>query len=149
MKKASLLFVTILLSMLTSMSQTPKQVNAFPEEYIGKSITFKNIRYWPILDEYQGYYSVQIDVASSLNNDREWGFASLHKIKGVVEKDIAKQMINKAIGGYNKFYYGTVTGIVIKNDKVSSSAFLFVITKIINHPPDEPNSVVNVFQKTK
>ena len=149
MKKTVLCFLLILFSVLTTYSQTPKQVNSFPEEYNGKTITFKNIRYWPILDEYQGYYRVEIDVAPSINDEREWGFEPLNKIKGVVGKDIAKQMINKEIGGYNKFYYGTVTGTVIKNDKISGSAYLFLITKIINHPPDEPNNVVDVFQIKK
>jgi len=147
--KKTLLFLIILFTVIPVKAQTPKQVHSFPEEYIGKTITFKNIRYWPILDEYQGLYRVEIDIAASLEEEREWGFEPLSKIKGVVSKDIAKQMIDKGVGGYNNIYYGTITGTVIKNDQILGSPYYFQITKIINHPPYEPNNAIEIFQQKK
>ena len=156
MKKTTLILCTILFFTLTAIGQTPKKVHTFPEEYVGKIITFKNIRYWPILEEFSGYYTVQIDLSTpetilnlSVYNETEWGFKLLNKIVGVVEKDIARLMINKEVGGYNTFYYGTITGTVIKSDKIFGSDYLFVITKIINHLPFKPDNVIDVFKKTK
>jgi hypothetical protein len=99
------------------------------------------------LKEFDGYYTVQIDISSSIYKEREWGFKTFSKVIGAVEKEIAKQMINKDIGGYNTYYYGAVTGKVIKSDKIFGSDYIFVITKIINHPPNEPESIINQFEK--
>ncbi len=133
------------------LGQTPKELNAFPEEFVGKSITFKNIWYWPILKEYAGYYTVQLDISNALDvSDRmELGFTTLCKSMGVVEKDIAKQMIKKEIGGYNQMYYGTVTGTMIKSNKILGTGYLFVLSKIINHHRNNFNSPINVFEKGK
>ena len=149
MKKTTVVILTIIFSTLAANCQTTKKVHTFPEEYVGRTITFKNIRYWPILVEFGGYYTVQIDISSSVYTEAEWGFQTLNKIIGVVGKDIAKQMINKEIGGYNMHYYGTVTGTIMKSDKVFGSHYIFLMTKLVNHPPDEPNDVIEIFQKSK
>lgn len=132
--------------------QTPKKVNTFPEDYVGKTISFRDIKYWPLLVEYNGYYTVQIDVSnSSWENEveREWGFKVLNQIIGVVGKDIAKQMINKDVGGYNHLYFGAVTGTVVKSDLIFGSHYMFIIPKIINYSPSDPNLIIDVFQKQK
>ena len=146
MKKVFVLLVLVFLCNSNMYSQTAKKVNSFPEDYLEKTITFSNTRYWPILFEFDGYYTIQIDISSSIYEEREWGFKTFNKIIGVVKKNIAKQMISKDIGGYNSYYYGTVTGKVIKSDKIFGSDYLFVINKVINHPPNEPESVIDQFE---
>jgi hypothetical protein len=146
MKKVIITCFILVLASSYVKSQTQKAVNTFPEDYVGKTITFKDTRFWPILEEREGYYVVQIDVAKSLLYDQEWGFGLMQKIVGVVKKDIAKQMINIDIGGYDNYYYGTLKGKVIKNDAIWPSKFMFVISKIINHPPSEPNNIIHKFE---
>jgi hypothetical protein len=146
MKRKLLPILILLLINTTINAQTAKNVHTFPEDYIGKTITYENIRYWPVLKEFNGYYTVQIDIAASLIEEREWGFQTMNKVIGVVEKNIAKQMINKEIGGYKSFYYGTIVGSVIKSNKIFGSEYLFVVTKIINYPPHEPESVIEQFE---
>lgn len=128
-----------------SNAQTPKKVSSFPEDYIGKTITFRNIAFWPKLHELSGYYEVLINVSDDPNGD-EWRFGSLAKIYGAVGKNLAKKMINANFGGGNtQYYYGTVTGKIIKSSKVFGSDYIFLITKLVNHPIDEPQNVVHVF----
>jgi len=142
-----LLTMTILSVNSLLFGQSAKKVNSFPEDYVEKTITFNNTRYKPILTEFGGYYTVQIDIAASIYDEREWGFQIPDHIIGVVDKEIAKQMINKDIGGYKFFYYGSVTGKVIKSDNKMWLGYWFIITKIINYPPDEPQNIIDQFEK--
>ncbi|MEO8399834.1 MAG: hypothetical protein ABI550_08490 [Ignavibacteriaceae bacterium] len=118
----------------------PRDVNNFPEDYVDQMLVFKNIRYWPTLQKMADYYTIQIDIANS-GQEREWGFVTMSTIIGVVEKDIAKKMSKDEVGGYNKFYFGTITGRVIKSKEIFGSDYIFIITKIINHPQDDPSDV--------
>lgn len=148
MKSLLTALVCLLIGLSTVQAQVPKKINAFPEDYVGKTLTFKNTAFWPRLHELSGYYEVQINVSDDLNAD-EWGFGSMDKIYGAVTKPLAKKMINANFGGDNtQFYYGTVTGKVIKSSKVFGSDYIFLITKIVNHPIDEPNNIVHVFTVT-
>lgn len=146
--KSLFLFSVLLLVTTVAFTQTPKKVNAFPEDYIGKTITFKNIAFFPTLHELGGYYSVNINISDNPDSE-QWGFDSLNKIYGAVGKVIAKQIINSNGGGYDQYLYGTVTGKVIKSSKVFGSSYVFLITKIINHPIDEPQNVIHIFAVTK
>jgi len=147
-KKSTLSIIIFLFSTLTLIGQTPKKVNMFPEEYNGKTITFKNIWLWPILKEYNGYYTVQLDISDAIeiSEDMEIGFKVFNKITGAVRKDIAKQMINKDIGGYNNWYYGTVKGTVVKSSKIGYSEYIFLITKIIIHRRDDFDNPIEIFK---
>lgn len=144
MKK--IIILTLLLISATGLSaQTPMKVNVFPEDYIGKTITFTNTAFWPRLHELNGYYEVLINVSDGLDGD-EWGFGSLDKIYGAVNKALAKKMLSAGFGGENtQYYYGTVTGRVIKSSKAFGSDYIFLITKIVNHPIEQPDSVIHVF----
>jgi hypothetical protein len=120
-----------------------KKVNSFPEEYIGNKIIFKNIKYWPTLVSFSNYYTVQLGLISE---DGQWCFQTLDKIIGVVGKKIAKQMIDEGIGGYGKFYYGTVEGEVIKSGEIFGSHYIFIVTKIINHYPDDFANPIKIYK---
>lgn len=149
MKKRSTFSITIFFFLtFISVGQTPKKVNMFPEEYNGKIITFKNIWFWPILTEYNGYYTVQLDISDAIgiSDNMEIGFKVFSKITGAVRKDIAKQMINKDIGGYNSWYYGTVKGVVVKSSKMGYSEYIFLITKIIIHKRNDYDNPLEIFQ---
>jgi hypothetical protein len=128
-------------------SQTPKQVQLFPQEYLGKTITFKNIAYMPTLTEMKGMYLVGIDIEGE--GAEEFGFGSLDKITGAVGASIAKQMSKKGYGGYSKFYYGSVTGKVVKKSLSFGSNYVFVISKIVNHWLGEENKPKEVFTSVK
>lgn len=146
--KITLLLTMAILSVNSIVfGQSAKKVNSFPEDYVGKTITFNNTRYLPSLKEWWGYYTVEIDIAAELYYEHEWGFEMFDKIIGVVDKEIAKQMINKDIGGYNSLYYGSVTGKVIKSDEIVGSDYIFLITKIVNHHRNEPQNVTDQFEK--
>src|SRR5690606_2546171 len=101
-----------------------KKVNTFPEEYVGNKITFKNIKYWPTLKSFDNYYTVQLGL---VNEEEVWCFQTLDDIIGVVKKKIAKQMIEEDIGGYDKYYYGTVEGTVVESDEIFGSDYIFII----------------------
>jgi hypothetical protein len=145
--KLSLLILILFIVSPFAFTQTPKRVNTFPEDYVGKTITFRNIAFWPTLHELGGYYSVNINISDDPDSE-QWGFDSLNKIYGGVGKAIAKQIINSNGGGYDQYLYGTVVGKVIKTSKVFGSKYVFLITKIINHPVNEPQNVVHVFAVT-
>jgi hypothetical protein len=140
--------IAVFLFTFTITGQTPKKVNMFPEEYNGKLITFKNIWLWPILNEFNGYYTVQLDISDAIeiSDNMEIGFKVFNKIAGAVRKDIAKQMINKDIGGYNSWYYGTVQGTVLKSNKMYYSEYILLITKIIIHKRDDFDNPIEIFQ---
>ncbi len=143
MKSLILLFGLFLIFTNTK-GQTTKSVNSFPEDYSGKTITFSDIKILPMLNEIHGYYSVRIDLGKSPYDDDEWVFGAFDKIYGVVQKEIAKQMINNEIGGSSQnLYYGTITGKVIKSDVIFGFDYLFVISKINIHPPfkDSPSII--------
>lgn len=149
MKAKFFLFSTLLFinTVVSIYAQTPKQVNSFPEDYIGKTIIFKNIAYWPILKEDNGYYSVCISISNSYGELSSWGFQRLDKIIGVVEKGIAKQMINQNLGGYADYYFGTVTGTVVKSKQVFGSDYLFIISKILTHHLNQEYNISQTFSK--
>ena len=145
--KPSLLFVSILILCFDVLvAQTPKKVNTFPEDFVGKTITFDNLQLWPILVEFSGYYTVQIDLAGPNHTDSEWGFKTLNKVIGVVGKGIAQELISDNVGGYNHSYFGAVKGIIIKSNKIFGSAYIFEITELRIYPPGEPNNAI-VFKK--
>lgn len=128
-----------------SYAQTPKQVSTFPESYVGKTITFKNIAYLPSLHESEGLYLVGIDIANR-NPEAEFGFGSLDKITAAVPKSIAKQMIDKDISGYGTLYYGSVTGTVVKRSLSWTSKYVFLISKIVNHRLYEDDKPIETFK---
>lgn len=138
------MFTVVLLSLSLAHAQTPRKVNAFPEEYVGKTITFHNIAFWPTLFELSGYYNVEIDVSGE-PDDPSWSFGSNNKIFGAVTKSIAHQIISSNNGGYKQYLFGTVTGKVIRSSKVFNAEYIFLITRIVNHPIDEPQNVVHVY----
>lgn len=147
MKKTFLLIIVILSFGLIqkSIGQTMKQLRQFPEEYVGKIITFSDIRFWPILHEVSNYYTVELNIATY--PDEEWGFSNGTKIVCVVGKEIAKKMINEDIGGYNTNYYGAVTGTVIKSDKIFLAKYIFELKKVKIYPPGSAQFIL--FEKTK
>ncbi|WDF55263.1 hypothetical protein [Mucilaginibacter sp. KACC 22063] len=144
MKKSLIYFIVFFIA-ASSSAQTPKKVNQFPEDYLGKTVTFKNVAFWPRLHELNGYYEVLINTSDDVDGDT-WGFGSLDKIYGAVMKPLAKKMISANFGGKTtQYYYGSVTGRIIKS-KVFGSDYIFLITKIVNHPINEPNNIVHFFK---
>jgi hypothetical protein len=147
LKFSSVLIAFLSFSTVTY-SQTPQAVRSFPEDYVGKTITFKNVAFWPTLHESGGYYNIQIAV-SARGEEYDFGFASLDRVYGCVLKPIAKQIIKSNLGGYQSYLYGTVTGRIYRTSKVFGSKYIFLITKIINHPLYEPENVVHTFSSAK
>lgn len=141
--KKSILLISVLLITLNIKAQTPKQVQNFPQDYVGKTITFKNVAYMPTLKKFKDMYLIGIDIEGEGNE--EFGFGSLDGITGAVGSNIARQMSKKGYGGYTKFYYGSVTGKVVKKSLSFGSDYVFVITKIVNHWLGQPNKPIETF----
>lgn len=147
--KTKILIIVLTFTALSAFSQSPKKVNSFTEDYVGKMITFRNVAFYPTLNELSGYYAIYINISDDHESEL-WGFDSLNKIYGAVGKTIAKKMIDaNSGGGYETYLYGTITGKVIKSSKVFGSKYIFLITRIVNHPIGEPQNVVNVFSAIK
>ena len=53
----------------------------------------------------------------------------LDKVRGAVNKDLAKKLINEDIGGSGKYYFGSITGKVIPSSAYGSQ-YYFLINKI-------------------
>lgn len=108
---------------------TVKQLAAFPEDYLSQVITFPRIRWYPTLsDNKDGTYDVLLDQDESVDGG-DFAMGSLKKIQSVVSKDICKQLINDDLGGFKMYYWGAVTGKVIKVEKFIAD-YYFQITKI-------------------
>lgn len=134
-----IVFVLLLCLPLFSFAQSSvdiKDVANFPEDYVGKTITFKNIYWWPQLYDIKDkvseitYYRIDINVSGDPNRT-EWKFGSMQKIAGVVTKPIAKKLTADGKSGLKSFYLGDVTGKVIKANFFGNDYF-FVITKIVS-----------------
>ena len=149
-KNRIILVILIMIIYIPLFSQTPsvRQLVSFPEEYLGKTITFKNIYWWPVLESHKDntskiiYYQIKLNVSEE-TEEQHYVMGAMNKIMGVVLKKIAKQLVNNNMSGYYNSYYGTVTGKVIRTD-IYGSEYLFVISKIVYQY--QSGIIINTFE---
>ncbi len=128
---------------------TLKEIANFPEDYLGKTFTFKNIWWYPTLVQIenkldgQTYYQIMLDISGVGNKEFELG--AMSKIMGVTTKSIAKQLTTDAKSGYDYHYFGDVTGKVVKT-KTFGSDYLFVLIDIVHHTPAPEQRVIAIYK---
>ncbi|MBU0475427.1 MAG: hypothetical protein KKF62_14865 [Bacteroidetes bacterium] len=141
MKKNVIIFTFLLTGIVFCQSSiTVNKLSTFPEDYINKEISFKDIWWYPTLASYKNdidgktYYQVMLQISAS-NEEKHFGMGGMDKIMGVVNKNIAMELTNDNKNGYVYNYLGDVFGKVIKT-KTFGSEYFFVIKKIIHHSPE-------------
>jgi len=135
--------ILIIIASLSAIGQkvSVKELSTFPEDYLGKTITFKNVWWYPTLSNKKNnldgitYYQVQLGVTDKYGNLTSFEMGGMAKIQSVVKKSFAKKLTTDGKNGYEKNYFGDVTGKVIKA-KTFSSSYFFLISKIVYHNPD-------------
>ena len=139
MKKIVLIIIFFsILKSVNCQETTLKEISNFPEDYIGKTFTFKNIWWYPTLVKKENkldgqlYYQVMLDISG--NGSKEFAFGAMENIMAVTIKPIARQLTTDNKSGYNYNYYGDIKAKVIKTDTFGSD-YLFVITEIVHHYP--------------
>lgn len=125
------------------------QLTRFPEDFLGKTVTFKNIWWYPVLHNVRDtktrieYFSIQLDVSEG-DGDRSFSSTgAMSKVGSVVGRKIAKQLAADHKGGYEYNYLGDIAGYIVKAHTFGNEYF-FVITKIVHHETD--GTLIKVYQ---
>lgn len=150
MKKILVLFILFsIMERVVGQETTLKQIANFPEDYVGKTFTFKSIWWYPTLAtcenklDGQTYYQIMLDISGDGN--KEFAMGGMSTIMGVTTKSIAKQLTTDNKSGYDYHYFGDIKGKVIKT-KTFGSKYLFVISEIIHHEPEPEPSVIATYR---
>ena len=146
-----ILVILFFLPLLEAVGQeaTLKQIANFPEDYVGKTFTFKNIWWYPTLVaienklDGQTYYQMMLDISG--NGNKEFAMGGMSTIMGVTTKTIAKKLTTDNKSGYDYHYFGDIKGKVIKT-KTFGSKYLFVISEIIHHEPEPEPTVIATYK---
>ena len=135
MKQLLNILTAIVIMTLSIEAQTLKELSLFPEDYLGKTITFTNGLWYPTLIDKKNqldginYYQIALGNADENGNLISIELASMSKIQGVVKKSFAKKLTADGKSGEDYYYWGSITGKVVKA-KMYRCDYFFIISKI-------------------